>query len=67
MLAILATLAATITAVAAQTDDSALVAKLLTANTQVAKIADVTPVSISLVRQLRTVFKIYATGFGIRL
>ncbi|KIM92214.1 hypothetical protein PILCRDRAFT_115312 [Piloderma croceum F 1598] len=43
MLAILATLVASIMTVLAQADDSALVAKLLTANTQVTKVADITP------------------------
>jgi len=40
MFALLATLVAAVTGVAAQTDDSALVAKLLTANSQVTKIMD---------------------------
>jgi len=43
MLAILATLAASIATVLAQADDSAIVSKLLTANTQVTKVADITP------------------------
>jgi hypothetical protein len=47
MLAILATLVASVTAVLAQADDSALVAKLLTANSQVAKVGDITPVGFS--------------------
>jgi hypothetical protein len=55
MLAILATLAASVTAVLAQADDSAIVSKLLTANTQVAKVADITPVRIALFSLSRTV------------
>ena len=47
MLAILATLAASIATVLAPADDSAIVSKLLTANTQVTKVADITPVGIS--------------------
>jgi hypothetical protein len=45
MLGLFTTLAAVTTAVVAQVDDSAVVAKLLTANSQVTKIADL-PVCI---------------------
>ena len=40
MLALLATLAVAVAAVSAQVDDSAIVAKVLTANSQVTKVAD---------------------------
>ena len=57
MFGLLATIAVAVTAVAAQVDDSAIVAKVLTANSQVAKVAAF--VRISLNRQPERMSEMY--------